>query len=478
MGDKVHMIRSKEISESKAISNKLSKNCLVASKLNGITHKTKRVALKGQDMLRFIADGDIGFFVLKTVSLEILRRFSLEKFPFVWHGLQATQVLCCLPLNWIQKWRPFESLVGFMKTLSRPLLVLSIATLFSKSDSKNQIRGNSGDAQLSSETALEPSSPVTNEDIRSGADIPLIVTPPWFQELQNELEKQGISLPHRLNEDEISRFHTSVNGDFPRLVASIKKTIRWRQNFTFLSTEELESWSHLAFWHGCDVQRRPSLIVRLGLACSKLRFSDMDNFAKAVVSQIEYGVCHLVDAENPQVTVLMDCEGLSPFGFPMQMMRSLSILLQDHYPNRLGYLIVSRLPPVARVITQTLFRVLRPNTQQKLRIIGENYQEVLSEYLQTLPSFLGGTCSCIRCSDSTDTDDSSVDTIQEGRTVQIMSKEDVSSQPMRMGIGGLKTLSAEQMLTFSIIVIFMVWMFVSFLLARQHSDAFFPFMFG
>lgn len=65
---------------------------------------------------------------------------------------------------------------------------------------------------------------------------------------------------------------------------------------------------------------------------------------------------NLVDREHPQITVLMDCKGLSPFGFPMQMMRSCAILLQDHYPRRLGCLTVIRLPAVARVITQTLFQ--------------------------------------------------------------------------------------------------------------------------
>lgn len=75
------------------------------------------------------------------------------------------------------------------------------------------------------------------------------------------------------------------------------------------------------------------------------------------VSQVEYGVLNLLDAEHPQITVLMDCEGLSPFGFPVKTFRSCATLLQDHYPNRLGCLLVVRLPSVARMITQTLFQV-------------------------------------------------------------------------------------------------------------------------
>lgn len=75
------------------------------------------------------------------------------------------------------------------------------------------------------------------------------------------------------------------------------------------------------------------------------------------VSQVEYGVVHLVDADNPHITVLVDCEGLSPLRIPMQMMRSCSSLLQDHFPNLLGCLLVIRLPAVLRVVAQTFIQV-------------------------------------------------------------------------------------------------------------------------
>lgn len=77
----------------------------------------------------------------------------------------------------------------------------------------------------------------------------------------------------------------------------------------------------------------------------------------AAVSQIEQGVLHLVNEENPRITVVVDCEGLSPLKFPMQMMRSCSTLVQDHYPDRLGTLFIIRLPSIVRVIAHTFFQV-------------------------------------------------------------------------------------------------------------------------
>lgn len=41
-------------------------------------------------------------------------------------------------------------------------------------------------------------------------------------------------------------------------------------------------WSNMVFWHGCDVKHRPCLIVRIGLACSRLPPPDRPHFAQAV----------------------------------------------------------------------------------------------------------------------------------------------------------------------------------------------------
>jgi hypothetical protein len=38
----------------------------------------------------------------------------------------------------------------------------------------------------------------------------------------------------------------------------------------------------MVFWHGFDVQQRPCLIVRLGLACVTLQSQDKPRFAQAV----------------------------------------------------------------------------------------------------------------------------------------------------------------------------------------------------
>ncbi|XP_031268219.1 uncharacterized protein LOC116126678 isoform X2 [Pistacia vera] len=346
------------------------------------------------------AAGHIAIFLLKVAALEAVRRVSKAKCPNLWRGLQALQVICYPPFKWIQRWAPFKGLIRGMQMLSRPLLLLSIAETVSElsecsDETSDVISGSHANSESPPDLSSMHSPTVTSCDEGPTS----LTSENWSIKLSKELENQGIYLPERLNEDELHRFYTAANGDFSCFLALIKKTIRWRETYRILSEEELQTWSDMVFWHGFDVQHRPCLIVRLGLACYVMPSHDRPRFAQAIISQVEHGVLHLVKkANNPQITVLVDCDGLSPLRMPMQIIRSCSSLLQDHYPNLLGCLLVIRLPPVVRVITQTFVQILKPVTRKKVKIEGEMYRKVLSEYFETLPSYLGGNCSCMKCS--------------------------------------------------------------------------------
>ncbi|KOM44278.1 hypothetical protein LR48_Vigan05g188300 [Vigna angularis] len=345
--------------------------------------------------------GRITIFLLKVAALEIIRRFSKSRCPCVWRGLQALQILCYSPFKWIQRWAPFKGLVDNMQVLSRPLLALSIATLFSDQSIATLFSMKSKCSDRKSDCSSEEAA-VYSELSPLQVDLNIsqcltnhnnLESEKWLTQLNQELENQGLSLPERIDDDELRRFYAASNNDFSSFLTSIKKTIRWRETYRILSREEQKMWTKLVFWHGCDVERRPCLIVRLGSACNTLEWEDRPRFAQAV----EYGVLHLVDADNPQITVLVDCDGLSPVRIPMQMTRSCSSLLLDHFPNRLGCMFVIRLPTSAHVIAQSFIQDLKPATRNKMKIEGEMFQKVLAEYLPTLPSYLGGSCTCVKC---------------------------------------------------------------------------------
>ncbi|MCL7039389.1 hypothetical protein MKW94_006739 [Papaver nudicaule] len=457
-------------------SKRYSGKSLIAS----VPKTLKRIPLLNNGGLRNEYAGHIAIFLLKVAGLEVIRRVSKAKCPFSWRGIQALQLLCYPPLKWIERWAPFKGLIMGMQNLSKPLLFLSIATTFSD---QSEYFEEENDDSNEPQPCPEPSDTPLVEDSSICDNAPGgQETESWLLQLYMELEKQEITLPERFNEDELHRFYAAVNGDLSCLILSIKKTIRWRETYKILSLEELEMWSRLVYWHGYDMKLRPCLIVRLGLACSSLASSDRPRFAQAIVSQIEHGVLHLINLEDRQITVILDCEGLSPFKFPMQMMRSCSTLMQDHYPNRLGCLFVIRLPPVVRVIAQTFIQVLKPATRMKLRFEGEMYKKVLLEYLQNVPSYLGGKCTCPKCSNHHNYDSWATRRPEDSGMVvpngNFASDESLSLAGDHTYYSDLHVndTSCEQVLRTAIIVLLMLWIFVCFLAGMYESDGVLPFL--
>ncbi|KAG0469135.1 hypothetical protein HPP92_018463 [Vanilla planifolia] len=312
--------------------------------------------------------GELLSFVIKVAALEIVRRISKANCPTLWRVVQAFQVFSYPPLKWLQRWGPLWIIVKGAQKISKPLLLLSIATTFS--DYSNNCRGTTDkvDDSLPPSRSLCETSTFDAESEESSKEI---VRDNWQLQLFAELEKQGISLPERFKEDELHRFYAAANGDFACLVCSLKKTIRWRESFNILSSQELEVWSHLVFWHRCDAMVHPCLVIRLGLACSTLAPLDRPCFARAIVSQIDHGILSLMNENDARIMVLMDCEGLSILKLPINMIRSYIILVQDHYPNRLGTLFILRLPRVIRVLAQSFIQVLMAGTRKKIRIVGK-----------------------------------------------------------------------------------------------------------
>ncbi|KAK9123170.1 hypothetical protein Sjap_012772 [Stephania japonica] len=411
--------------------------------------------------------GHVTFFLLKVAALEIMRRCSMAKFPFAWRGLQALQVFCFPPFKWLQRWAPFKILVRSMQKISTPLSFLSVVTAFSDQtktckDAPAPITDSQpGSGQDSEQTVRQPA-----QDTRIGNEsLQNVVSENWVDRLHMELEKQNITLPVRINEDELQRFFDAANGNFSSLLSSLKKTIRWRETYHILSSQELEMWSNLVFWHGYDKKLRPCLVIRLGLACSSLASHEKPCFAQAIVSQVEHGVLHLLNAEDLQITVLMDCDGLPPAKFPMQMMRSFSVLMQDHYPNRLGCLFIVRLPSVVRVIMQTFIQVLKPVTREKLRIEGKMFEKVLSENLQMVPSFLGGKCSCPKCSNPPMTNTrnrNKRDANMLGPKLNISNEENSSLAEVFCQNNLDTDNSGQQILRTAVIAMLMVFLLISF----------------
>ncbi|CAN1230988.1 hypothetical protein LINGRAPRIM_LOCUS1509 [Linum grandiflorum] len=367
------------------------------------------------------AVGEVGLFLLKLAALETVRRVSKSKCPPLWHGVQALQFLCYPPFKWIQRWAPLKGLVRGMQMISRPLLVLSVATAVSDElthsgetlDDNDRSRVHSDtspeEPPPSSVSALDASSPKIGDGDAEN----------WMLELQKELANQGITLPERINEDELRRFYDAAEGDSQSFLLSIKNTIRWRETYRILSEEELGMWSNVVFWHGYNFNKQPCLIVRLGLACTNLPVQDRPRFAQAI---------------------------------------SNSSYLQHNFPNRLGRLLIIRLPPVARVIAQTFLQILKPVTKKKLRVEGKMYRKVLSEYLDAVPAYLGGCCACQRCMETTGNNHTMKNTEHDG---YIGDRDDRTLSLMNSDVDSPANPELDRLIKTGVIGILMLWVFVA-----------------
>ncbi|KAL3518214.1 hypothetical protein ACH5RR_020803 [Cinchona calisaya] len=458
-----------------ASGNKKSTGHLIASGRKSFIHQSlQKIPFqnhwKSHVNLGWVAASPAASFLLKVAALEVVRRFSKARCPFLWSTLQALQVVCYPPFKWIQRWNPFRTLVKGVQMLSRPLLVLSLATALSDdSGSKDDIldhedpprSGESAPLDSHSDYSVQstPSMSIGDGESRN------LSSKTWLLQLYKELQHQGITLPERIDEEELHRFYATANGKFPCFLSLVKKTISWRENYRILSAQELEVWSNMVFWHGVDKNGRLCLIVRLGLACMNVPLCDRPRFAQAIVSQVEYGVLHLMDSEISRITVLVDCEGVSPLKFPVQMSLTCSNILQDHFPKRLGCIYVIRLPPVARVIAQTFIQFLKPGTRQKLKILGEMYREVLSNCIETLPSCIGGVCTCMTCArlDMCDWKQSCNTEINLTE-----SAANITSEEVQLALGPsydtdmLTRASGEQVLRKAVVGVLIFWVLIAF----------------
>lgn len=102
-------------------------------------------------------------------------------------------------------------------------------------------------------------------------------------------------------------------------------------------------------------------------------------------------------------------------------------------------------------------------TRKKLKIEGQMYQKVLAEFLQTLPLYLGGKCTCRKCSET------SLSYMQQLHTNRVTEIDGTAS----FGEGESLAfdpnyeygadLNCDQVLRTAIISILMLWVFIAFI---------------
>ena len=95
-----------------------------------------------------------------------------------------------------------------------------------------------------------------------------------------------------------------------------------------------------------------------GVGVAQKDVNEIQSNLVRAVSQVEYGLRDKVPKDDARLTVVMDCQGTSVIGFPLNMMKSCSVLVQENYPTRLAALFVINLPSIVQVLANAVLQVI------------------------------------------------------------------------------------------------------------------------
>ncbi|KAJ3234969.1 cytosolic factor, phosphatidylinositol/phosphatidylcholine transfer protein [Chytriomyces hyalinus] len=221
--------------------------------------------------------------------------------------------------------------------------------------------------------------------------------------------------PDMHSDHQLLRFLRARKFDIP---ASKKMWIDcqiWRKEFgaddileTFEFPEYLQAMKfYPRFYHQTDKIGRPVYIESLGaLDLQKLMASTTEermqrNHVHEYERLIRYrlAACAIKAGRHlEQSLVILDLKGiaLSTFSSVYGIVKSVTAIAQDYYPEMLGKMFVINAPMLFTGVWSLVKPLLDEATVNKINILGSNYSDKLLECVDAdkLPAFFGGKCKC------------------------------------------------------------------------------------
>ncbi|XP_019182962.1 PREDICTED: random slug protein 5-like isoform X1 [Ipomoea nil] len=185
------------------------------------------------------------------------------------------------------------------------------------------------------------------------------------------------------------------NWDVEQAKKMLEETLKWRSTY---KPEEIR-WHEVAHegetgkasianFH--DRQGRTVLIMRPG----KQNTSSAEGSARHLVYLMENAIMNLPEGQE-QMSWLVDFNGWSLRKVPIKTARDIIYLLQNHYPERLGLIVLYSPPGVFEAFWKIVKYFVDPKTSQKIKFVYPNNQDSM-EVMKTcfdsenLPREFGG----------------------------------------------------------------------------------------
>ncbi|CAJ0947130.1 unnamed protein product, partial [Mesorhabditis belari] len=225
--------------------------------------------------------------------------------------------------------------------------------------------------------------------------------------------KYGLQASHKgklPNDAHLLRFLRARDFDVLKAKEMVLNSLLWRKQHGV--DKILQDWQRPAImqqffagaWHHQDKKGRPLFVLRLGALDMKglLRACGLEAIVKLTLSICEEGLEKTAQAtKNLGVpisswTLVVDLEGLSMRHLwrpGVQCLLRIIEIVEAHYPETLGQVLVVRAPRVFPVLWTLISPFIDENTRKKFMInSGENMTSEIMKYVdeQYIPDFLGG----------------------------------------------------------------------------------------
>ncbi|MED6134411.1 hypothetical protein PIB30_036747 [Stylosanthes scabra] len=195
----------------------------------------------------------------------------------------------------------------------------------------------------------------------------------------------------------LRRYLEARNWDLDKSKKMLLDSLNWRSSF---KPEEIR-WSDVAHVGETGKVFRANLHDRLGRTVLIMRPGMHQNKAspeddmRHLVYLLENAILRLPEGQE-QTTWLLDFDGFSlSTNIPIKTSRDIIYVLQNHYPERLGVVILYNPPRIFEVFFKAVRYFIDPKTTQKLKFVYPNNKESV-EFMnslfdvENLPSEFGG----------------------------------------------------------------------------------------
>jgi len=194
---------------------------------------------------------------------------------------------------------------------------------------------------------------------------------------------------------------------FNYALEKMQKCMSWRANFGCrelpCSADELESVPRLKhitehesylYWYGFDYLRRPILWVKPAQKdWNRMSEADVKCDLEYHAMMFECGLRKMLSGGQSQFTIIADCNGLGPSHFNLAIIKQLTSMMSEGYPDRVANIVILPAPIIARGFFKIVKPFLPANLLPKISICnlraGKVHITTLMD-VSLLPIELGG----------------------------------------------------------------------------------------